>query len=181
MFAYTEEVTFVLSIATALGGVAVISLIIFFLLRPRPNLWLSRFIARWGLWLALLITLTATLGSLFYSDIAGFIPCKLCWYQRILMYPLPILLGTAIWHKDYRISRYINPLTIIGALIAAYHYLLQLDITPLTSDCAIIGYGSSCSDRFFLELGYITIPMMALTAFVLINLLANGYKKFHSN
>ncbi|MDZ5610621.1 disulfide oxidoreductase, partial [Bacillus pseudomycoides] len=71
------------------------------------------------------VSLIATLGSLYLSEIMKYEPCTLCWYQRILMYPLVLLLGTAIIRKDYRIGIYSLVLAIIGACIAAYHYSLQ--------------------------------------------------------
>lgn len=71
------------------------------------------------------VSFIATLGSLYLSEIMKYEPCTLCWYQRILMYPLVLLLGTAIIRKDYRIGIYSLTLAIIGACIAAYHYSLQ--------------------------------------------------------
>lgn len=122
--------------------------------------------------LAFIISLTATLGSLFYSEILGYTPCKLCWFQRIFMYPLPIIFGIALKKKDLRIKHYIIPLAVIGALIAAYHYSVQ--VFQFTTTC---GANSEvpCNVVYSFELGYITIPMMALTAFILIIILV--YKK----
>lgn len=119
---------------------------------------------------ALIVSLTATLGSLFYSEIAGFEPCKLCWYQRILMYPQVVLLGLAVKRKDKSIADYILALSALGAPVAAYHYFLQRAESPF-APCSVVGYSVSCSQRFTMQYGYITIPFMALTAFVLILLL----------
>ncbi len=125
---------------------------------------------------ALIVSLAATLGSLFYSEIAGYEPCKLCWYQRIFMYPQPILLGLAIWLKDRAVIKYILILSIIGGLIALYHYLLQLGVVP-NGACAVVGYSVSCARRFVMEMGYITIPMMSLTAFGLIATILFTFKE----
>lgn len=125
------------------------------------------FISKNALLSAFLVALIATSGSLFYSEIAGYEPCKLCWFQRIFMYPQVILLGLALWKKDYGIKFYGIVLSSIGAVIAGYHYLLQLGVAPALP-CAAVGYSVACSQRFVLQFGYITIPMMALTAFLLI-------------
>ena len=118
--------------------------------------------------LSLIVALTATLGSLYYSDIAGFSPCKLCWYQRIVMYPMVLLLGMAIVKGDKKnIIDYCLGLSGIGALIAAYHYWLQRGGNEFIP-CSTVGYSVSCSQFFSMSYGYITIPMMALTAFLLI-------------
>ena len=125
-----------------------------------------------SLLLAFVVSLAATLGSLFYSEILGYTPCKLCWFQRIFMYPLPIIFAIALKNKDLKIKKYTIALAIIGALIAAYHYLVQ--VFQFTTSC---GTNSEipCNLVFSFELGYITIPMMALTAFVLIIIFT--YKK----
>lgn len=119
----------------------------------------------------LLIALTATLGSLFYSDIAGYTPCKLCWYQRILMYPQVLLVGIALFLKDKKVVFYTLGLSLVGAVIAAYHYAIQLGLSPLTP-CSSVGYSVSCAEKFVMQFGYITIPMMSFSAFVLIAVLS---------
>lgn len=123
-----------------------------------------------------IIAITAMLGSLFYSEIAHYEPCKLCWFQRIFMYPLPFIFGVSLWKKDRNVIRYGLVLSAIGGLIALYHYLLQLGVVP-NGACNVVGYSISCSQRFVMEMGYITIPMMSLTAFALITiflLIGNG-------
>ncbi len=125
----------------------------------------------------LIISLTATLGSLYYSEIMGYSPCVLCWYQRILMYPQIILFGIALWHKNTSVINYIIPLSFIGAVLAAFHYQLQISNSSSFS-CSIIGYSASCTEKFFLSFGYITIPMMALTAFALILIFSYTKYKF---
>jgi len=133
------------------------------------------FSAKVMLWV-FIVSLTATLGSLFFSEIAHFEPCKLCWFQRIFMYPLPILFLMALVRKETVIRIYALVLAIVGALIAAWHYFLQvgqmynIDVEKLTN-CSSVGYSPSCASYFFLKFGYITIPMMSLSAFVLIILI----------
>lgn len=143
--------------------------------------------SRWGkvvtknaLRLALIVALTATGGSLFYSDIAGFEPCKLCWIQRIFMYPLVVLFTLGMLKKDRDIADYGLALSIIGAPIALYHYYLQRGGNPFVP-CSTVGYSVSCAKTFVMSYGYITIPMMALTAFILIIILLGMSKKFSAN
>ncbi len=117
------------------------------------------------------VALVATLGSLLYSEVIGYEPCKLCWFQRIFMYPEVILLGVVLWKKNGAgIVDASAILSAIGAVIAGYHYLLQADIAPALP-CSATGYLVSCSERFVMSFGYITIPLMTFTAFVFITLL----------
>ena len=112
----------------------------------------------------------ATLGSLTYSEILGYEPCKLCWFQRIFMYPQVLILGFALWGKHKGSRALLDTslaLSIIGAAVALYHYLMQLGIVSEGS-CAAVGYSVSCAERFVMQFGYITIPFMALSAFLFI-------------
>jgi len=136
------------------------------------------FVERRPLTLAWIVSLVATLGSLFYSEIAGYDPCRLCWYQRILMYPMAIILGIATFKKDKLVWRYALPLSVIGGIIAAYHYGIQLlaNARPGFSD-ACTATGASCVSSEFWAFHYITIPTMALTAFVVIFILMVLWKR----
>jgi disulfide bond formation protein DsbB len=116
---------------------------------------------------ALVVSLVATLGSLYFSEVRGFEPCKLCWLQRIFMYPLPIILGISLYKKMKDVGSYVLPMSIIGMAIAAYHYYYQVTGSSLIP-CSSVGFSVSCSERFFTYWGYITIPWMSLSAFVLI-------------
>ena len=121
------------------------------------------------LW-AFIVALTATLGSLFLSEIAGYEPCKFCWLQRIFMYPLVFVLGVALFGKARDVAKYVKPLSIVGGILATYHYYIQINPNAL-APCTSVGFSISCSERFFTYYGYITIPWMSLTAFLLITLL----------
>jgi hypothetical protein len=83
--------------------------------------------AVWGyeLWLAFVVAAIATGGSLYYSDIAHFSPCELCWYQRIAMYPLSIVTLLAALANEHRIARYFLPLPLVGAGVSTYHLLVE--------------------------------------------------------
>jgi disulfide bond formation protein DsbB len=115
--------------------------------------------------LAGLVALTATLGSLYYSEVAGFAPCQLCWYQRIAMYPLPVVLGIAAWRKDFDVRHYVVPLAAIGAVVAGYHYQLEWFPGQRAVACAA---DVPCDVAWFRSFGFISLPLMALVAFVCI-------------
>ncbi|MEK7658799.1 MAG: disulfide oxidoreductase [Patescibacteria group bacterium] len=153
-----------LSLLTVAGQIIIVVLIASLATKRSEIL---NFFAKHALSFSLLVALIATLGSLFYSEIAGYDPCKLCWFQRILMYPQVILIGIAWLKKDYGIVLYSIVLSSLGALIAGYHYLLQIGIAS-SIGCSAVGYSINCAQRFVMQFGYITIPMMAFTAFLLI-------------
>jgi len=153
-----------LALLTIAGQIIVAVLIVSFTTKRSAAL---NFFTKHALAFSLAVALAATLGSLFYSEIAGYEPCKLCWFQRILMYPQVILLGIAWLKKDNGIVLYGIALSSLGALIAGYQYLLQIGFAP-SIGCSAVGYSVDCAQRFVMQFGYITIPMMALTAFLLI-------------
>ncbi|MDO8499407.1 MAG: disulfide oxidoreductase [bacterium] len=172
---------FILSSFTLLGHAVIVALL-FALLQSenKYSVCLLKFFNQNALLFAFIVAILSTGGSLFYSDVLGYDPCKLCWLQRIFMYPQVILLGLAWWKKDRGVAFYSIPLAIIGGLIALYHYFSQLGWLPAA--CAVVGYSVSCSQKFVLQFGYITIPLMAVTAFVLMILfLAIGKKTDSAN
>lgn len=113
------------------------------------------------------IALTATLGSLFYSEVVGFIPCEFCWYQRILMYPLALVLLVAVVTRSRIDARYIIALAAVGLPISIYHYQLQMFPEQATVCSSFV----PCSVKELEEWGFITIPFMAGAAFLSILLL----------
>lgn len=114
---------------------------------------------------AALVAIVGTLGSLYYSEVAGYVPCTLCWYQRILMYPLVAVLLVGLISRDDLLPRYVLPLSLIGILVSSYHYLVQWGVVGGSNVCTS---GVPCSGRYVNWLGFITIPLQALTAFTLI-------------
>ncbi|CUA79199.1 disulfide oxidoreductase [Anoxybacillus suryakundensis] len=119
---------------------------------------------------AWIVALIATLGSLYFSEVMKFIPCELCWYQRIFMYPQVFLLAMAFVRKEFMIARYTLMLSIIGGTISSYHYLIQKvtffrDTAP---SCSIV----PCTGDYLNWLGFITIPLLALIAFVFISIIS---------
>lgn len=118
------------------------------------------------LWLAGGVAAFATIGSLYLSESAGLIPCKLCWYQRIAMYPLAVILPMAAFRKDSMVRPYVTVIAVIGAGIALYQRTLQAFPSLDTGACTAVG--PSCSTPLIREFGFVTIPYMALSAFLLI-------------
>lgn len=113
--------------------------------------------------LVFLTSLASTLGSLFLSDIAGFEPCHLCWYQRGFMYPIALIAGVALYFGE-NIHKYIISLGIVGFAISIYHVFIQ--IQPQLSPCSTASV--DCSVKQFEYFGYISIPVMSASAFLLI-------------
>ena len=120
------------------------------------------------LYVAWVISIAATLGSLYFSEIAGFIPCELCWYQRIFMYPLVIFLGVAVFRNDASIKWYVLPVSIIGASIGVLHYLQQK--VPSLSGLTPCAEGVPCNVAYINWFGFVTIPFLSLVAFILITI-----------
>ncbi|HEU5114678.1 MAG TPA: disulfide bond formation protein B [Candidatus Paceibacterota bacterium] len=145
--------------------ISVVLLVSLFVPGFRENA-LVRFFANNAILVAFVVSGLAMAGSLTYSEVIGYSPCVLCWYQRILMYPQALLMGIALGRKDRSIKLYGLVMSIVGGVIAAYHYIGQLGGTPLP--CSAVGVSVSCAQKFTLEFGYITIPMMAFSAFALI-------------
>jgi disulfide bond formation protein DsbB len=125
---------------------------------------LKEFIETQGIFLSWIVAFIATLGSLFFSEVMGFTPCLLCWYQRILMYPLSIILLIATIKNDRNISIYVFPLAFIGLAISGYHYYLQKTPTIELGACGVI----PCTTQYIHWFGFITIPFLAFVAFMII-------------
>jgi len=125
--------------------------------------------ALWGyeLWLAFVVASIATGGSLFFSDIVGFPPCELCWYQRICMYPLSIVTLLGALAGEFRVARYLLPLPLAGAGVAVYHLLVENGVAGQSSACLASAPGG-CGVKWINQFGYVTIPTLALTAFLLL-------------
>ena len=129
-----------------------------------------KFLKLYRIHIAWTLAVIATAGSLSFSKVFGFIPCELCWYQRILMYPLVIILGVGIFNIDIKIlKKFVLPFTFLGLLVSLYHTLEQKiawlgNITPCTQ-------GVPCSIDYLNWFNFITIPMLAFVVFLLISIL----------
>jgi len=122
-----------------------------------------------ALQLAFVVGLVATVGSLWLSEGAGFTPCRLCWYQRIAMYPMPVILGIAAVRRDVAVRVYALPVVAIGATISVWHILVER--FPSLESSTSCDPANPCSIIWVERFGYLTIPTMALTAFALLGTL----------
>ncbi len=119
-----------------------------------------------ALWIAFLIAATATAGSLYFSEVANFVPCQLCWYQRIAMYPLSLILLVAAVRGDRSVRWYVGPLAAVGVLISTYHYLVEW--FPSLEGGGVCALSAPCTVPWFRELGFVTLAFMALCGFLAI-------------
>jgi disulfide bond formation protein DsbB len=118
----------------------------------------------WALLFACWLVVTgATLGSLFFSEVMELPPCSLCWYQRLFMFPLPLVVGAGLFPFDRNVVRYSLPLAGVGCAVAAYHTLLQWGL--ISESAAPCRQGVSCSEAQIELLGFLSIPMLSLLAF----------------
>lgn len=129
----------------------------------------SYWLERRSLYLALLVAWVAMAGSLYFSEVAGYQPCTLCWYQRILMYPLAGLLAIGLLRLDPHLPVLVLPFSLLGVGIATYHYMLEK--TDLFSNATVCQAGVSCTTVWINWLGFITIPFLSLSGFLLISVL----------
>jgi len=124
---------------------------------------------------AFMSSLVATLGSLFFSEIMNFIPCSLCWYQRVFMYPLVFIFLVNLLYPDKEVFKYSFPLVIVGLILSSYHNLLVYKIIPDNLSPCISGV--PCSVDYLNYFGFITIPFLAFISFLLIAIFLLLYKK----
>jgi len=121
-----------------------------------------------ALWLAWAVAAVSMAGSLYYSDVVGYPPCSLCWYQRIAMYPLVIMLAVAARRRMRSVRVYALPLVVGGAIIALYQYVIGYLPDAEVLGCSI---DVSCTERYVWEFGFVDFPFMSLVAFLLIGCL----------
>lgn len=119
----------------------------------------------YSLFFAWLISLVSFLGSLYFSEIAGHEPCQLCWFQRICIFPLVVILGIASWKNFFGIVTYVLPLVIIALGFALYQIAIQE--IPGWQPIDLCGAGPSCTEKYPIGLGPITIPMLSAVALTL--------------
>ncbi len=118
------------------------------------------------LFLAWLITSVATAGSLFFSYVMGFAPCVLCWYQRIFLFPLVVVLARGLFPLDRAVVKYALPLAALGWLVAGYHNLLYAGIIPeRLQPCT---QGVSCTEEYIELFGFLSIPMLSWLGFTVV-------------
>jgi disulfide bond formation protein DsbB len=124
-----------------------------------------------AIWLAWIVALTATVGSLIYSEVIHFEPCRLCWFQRIAMYPMVVVLLVGAIRREYQVKYYALPLSVAGLGVSIYHYLMQVFPALEGGSCGVV----SCSARLVEIFGFISIPFMAGAGFMVITVLLGFY------
>lgn len=160
-----EFLTQALSVLTILTEVLILVIAVSVAFRKKGEWALHRFLRVHAPAAAFFVSLFAVLASLFYSEVAGFPPCSLCWIQRLFMFPLPFILLYAWVKGSRRIEGIALLLALIGSAVAAYNWYVQSGgnaFIPCPPS------GESCAKIFFIMFGYVTIPVMSLTAFALI-------------
>lgn len=127
------------------------------------------------LYVAWITAVVSMVGSLYFSEILGFPPCVLCWYQRIAMYPLVLIIGIGILKKDRYLYHHVLPLSVIGGIIGVYHNLLYYKILPNSITPCVTGV--SCTTKFIEWFGFVTIPFLSTLSFVIITVAMLIYRK----
>lgn len=124
-----------------------------------------------AIWLAWIVASVATIGSLIYSEVIHFEPCRLCWFQRIAMYPMAIVLLVGAIRREFQVKYYALPLALIGLAISVYHYLMEVFPSLEGGSCGAV----SCSARHVEIFGFVSIPFMAGCGFIVIAVLLGFY------
>ncbi|GIV68029.1 disulfide oxidoreductase [Caldilinea sp.] len=132
----------------------------------RISLWLNRN----SMYIALVAAWVAMCGSLYFSEVRGYVPCVLCWYQRILMYPLAGFIAIGLLRRDSNLPYYVLPFSVFGLGMSTYHYLLEK--TDLFAESAVCAQGVSCTTQWINWFGFVTIPFLALIGFLIITLMS---------
>ena len=127
---------------------------------------MAEFVGPQAMLLAWIVAIATTLGSLYYSLHAGFVPCELCWYQRIAMYPLVVVLGVGWLRRDGNAWITALPFVVVGAPLSLYHWLVErVPSFAETSSCSVV---APCTAPYFEKLGFVTLAWMCLSSFLLI-------------
>lgn len=161
-----------LALLSLVALAAAVGLVVYRLARGREAA--ARLLGNRAIWLAWAVAAVATVGSLIYSEVAHFVPCRLCWFQRIFMYPLSIVLLVGAIRKELAVRYYALPLSLIGLAISIYHYVMQVFPSLEGGACDPL---NPCSARYVEVFGFISIPFMAGAGFTLISVLALSYMK----
>lgn len=132
----------------------------------KVSYWLNRS----SLYIALTAAWIAMLGSLYFSEVKGYVPCELCWYQRIFMYPLAAVIAVGLLTRDRHLPKYVLPLSTLGFFVAFYHYLLEK--TDWFDSFAVCSAGVSCTTMWINWFGFVTIPFLSLIGFTAITIMS---------
>ncbi len=162
--------TKVLAIATVLGNIFTLFVLFAHVGMKDTFQKLMQFLSFHALRLGFLLAIAATFGSLAFSQVMGYQACILCWTQRIFMYPLAALFALALWRNDRAIFPYALFLSVLGGAVALYNWVKDMLLTysSINLTCPVVPGLPSCDIINMIEFGYVTIPMLALNAFILI-------------
>lgn len=163
--------------AIALQLVTLYILVEHFFLKEK---YVTPYLHRFGLHIVFLVSASASLLTLVYSEVFGFVPCGLCWFERVFLYPVAIISLVALYKvrhgvRDTAIADYGIALSGIGAIIATYHHYLQMGGSALIA-CPTAGEGVDCAKRVIFEFGYVTFPLMAAVIFAFIIMVLLVYR-----
>lgn len=136
----------------------------------------AKLAAKLALLAAWTVALVGTVGSLFFSEVMQFPPCSLCWYQRAALYPLVFVIGTGLLINDRRVAAYALPLSLLGVAIAVYHNLLYYG--AIAAELAPCTEGVPCNSVQLELLGFVTIPLMSLAAFITVTVCLIIYSRY---
>lgn len=159
-----NNLTFFITTLTLLSNIVFVLIFILIIFENRVKNLIYNFVNKYILELLFVVSVGSLIASLGYSNIMNFPPCELCWIQRIFLYPQTIFSFIGIIKKDKNIVSYLLPLSILGAIVSFYHSLVQWGLGGSLLGCT--STGGECAKVYVLEYGYITIPFMALTAFI---------------
>lgn len=176
MPAYLDIINKILALGTILLQAVIVSVmiaLIFF--RTRENSYLL-FLKKYTFIFGFLVALGAFVMSLFYSNFVGFPPCELCWIQRIFLYPQLILFGMELYKRDRSIIDFSIVFAIFGSIVSIYHIFVEAGLTSGLACANPANGGISCATRYIYEFGYVTMPIMCLTASLFIITLLVNYK-----
>lgn len=158
-----------LALFTIVALIAAVGLTVFRLVRGPEA---AEVLGDAAVWMAWVVALVATVGSLIYSEVIHFVPCRLCWFQRIAMYPLAVILLVGAIRRDAAVRFYGLPLSIIGLGVSIWHYFVQLFPSIEGGACDPT---NPCSLRYVEVFGFISIPFMAGAGFILVTVLLALY------
>lgn len=161
-----------LAVVTFIGNIATVVLLIVWLIRRPIFVRFMRLLGSVALPVGFLLSAASTFGSLVYSEVVGFPACILCWIQRVFMYPQAIVYFLAVWRREQLIAPYGFALSVIGGGVALYQWVKDMIhvYTGYIVPCPAVSGLPSCDTIYINEFGYITIPMLALNAFILIGI-----------
>jgi disulfide bond formation protein DsbB len=160
-----QSVTAGLAIVAGFGALALVVARLLAPAVPAAGLLGARIVS-WRAPLTLLVAAVATAGSLYFSEVVHYVPCRLCWFQRVAMYPITVIALVGLLRRDRGARWYLLPLAAIGLLISSYHYLIEWKPALDTGACAL--FGPACSDIWFRSFGFVTLAFMALCGFAFI-------------